>query len=167
MVNDTILIMDKQPQFKLTFFHYVLMLFPLWIGVLILAVYGGLNYSGFCFEKMRYLSNEEKIQSVFNAYNSNDKIPVETSDRGTQFYRHIQYKNFEEFTQKNPNCCQVNPGGPYDLPPPEFLDRITGFHSGDTVVLNFKVYYLDENNQKKSKIAKTESVLKNCGKIKW
>jgi hypothetical protein len=154
--------MDKQPQFKPSFFHYVLMLFPLWMGVLILAVYGGLNYSGFCFEKMRYLSDEEKIRLVFDYQNSRDYMPIENYS-----YRQIKYKNFEEFRQKNPNCCHVNPGGGYDLPPPEFLDRITGFHSGDAIVLNFKVRYLDNSKQQKSQVIRFENSPTNCGKVRW
>ena len=138
--------------------------------VLLLSIFlisASLNYSGFCFKEMRYLTNEEKIRFVFDYQNSRDTMPIDTVNKETQYYKQIKYKSFEEFIRSHPNCCQVNPGGGYDLPPPEFLDRITGYNSGDVIVLNFEVRYLDENNNGQSRKFKFENALQNCGEIKW
>ena len=135
--------------------------------VSVTTLYFGLNYSKFCFKQMRYLSDKEKIQMAFNYQNNRERIPIETVDKGTQYYRQIRYDNFEEFIQKNPNCCQVNPGGGYDLPPANFLDRITGYNSGDAIVLNFEVRYLDDKGNQKSKIIKFENAPQNCGAVRW
>ena len=72
--------------------------------VSVTTLYFGLNYSKFCFKQMRYLSDKEKIQMAFNYQNNRERIPIETVDKGTQYYRQIRYDNFEEFIQKNQNC---------------------------------------------------------------
>jgi hypothetical protein len=116
---------------------------------------------------MRYLSNEEKIRLVFEYQNNRTKMPVETTDKGTQYYEQVKYKNFEEFVKMNPNCCQINPGGGYDTPPPDFLERITGFDAHDVIVTNFEMRYLDEKGNQKSRAIKFENTLQNCGAIMY
>jgi hypothetical protein len=145
--------------------YLFLLLWGLPLGVLV--TYFGLNYSGFCFAKMRYLTNDEKIRIVFDYQNNREEIPIETERKGTQYYSQIPYNTFEEFIVNNPDCCQVNPGGGYDLPPPDFLDRITGYNAGDAIVLNYKIRYLDDNGRPRSTTMKLESALQNCGKAKW
>jgi hypothetical protein len=61
-------------------------------------------------------------------------------------------------------CCSVNPGGGYEVPPTKFLDRILGYDSGDVVVINFKVRYLDENGSLKTGEKRFDNYLENCGK---
>ncbi|MBW4452021.1 MAG: hypothetical protein KME55_04670 [Nostoc indistinguendum CM1-VF10] len=63
-----------------------------------------------------------------------------------------------------PECCSVNPGGPYEVPPTEFLDRILGYDSGDVVVTNFKVRYLNENDSLETAEVRFDNYLQNCGK---
>jgi hypothetical protein len=116
---------------------------------------------------MSYLTDEEKIKFAFNYHNKRETIPIDTPSKGTQYYKQIRYASFEEFIKKNPGCCKVNPGGGYDLPPPSFLDRITGYNSADAIVLEFDVRYLDKKGNKKTKKIKIENNLQNCGSIKW
>lgn len=131
--------------------------------LLILFVYFGLNYSGFCFAEKRYLSNEEKIRAVFDYQNKRTdllyRVHVEPNNN-----KYIPYKSFDEYIALYPECCSVNPGGPYEVPPAKFLDRIFGYHSGDIVVTNFQVRYLDENGSLKTAEVRFDNYLENCGK---
>ena len=140
---------------------------------LILFVYFGLNYSGFCFAEKRYLSNEEKIREEFDYQNSRDTLPLDNPpdpkhvlDKSFGGYNlaHIKYKSFDEYIALYPECCSVNPGGPYEVSPEEFLDRILGYNSSDVVVINFKVRYLDENGSLKTGEKRFDNYLQNCGK---
>lgn len=146
---------------------YKLAILVLPLGIILLVVFM-LNYSGFCFLKMRWLSKREKIEAVFNYYNTRKTLPAEIFRNGIltiKSYNHIQYSSFEDYIQKYPNCCVVNPGGGYDLAPPSFIDRILGFNSGDVVVIGFEIRYLDKNNRIKTKKFTTENFISNCGKI--
>ena len=133
------------------------------IPVAILTLISGLNYSGFCFEEGRYLSDKERIRLIFDAINSQTSLPVLTVDRGTQYYDHLPYASFDDYLAENPDCCKINPGGWYDLPPPTLLDRISGEYSGKVIVINFKVRYLDENGELRMQNIKSESKSENCG----
>ena len=130
-----------------------------------LVTFFSLNYSGFCFDQMRYLSNEEKIRLVFEHQNDGTTIRIVDANNRMHKYEKIRYSNFEEFVQENPNCCRINPGGSYDIPPDRFSERITGFNSGDLIVLNFKIRYWDEKGNQHSKTVESLNRLRNCGKI--
>lgn len=131
-------------------------------GVLLslVFIYFGLNYSGFCFAEKRYLSDEEKIRAEFDYQNSRDTLPLDNFPDP----KHIKYKSFDEYVALYPECCSVNPGGPYEVAPVEFLARILGYNSGDVVVINFQVRYLDENGLLKTVENRYENYSRNCGK---
>jgi len=141
--------------------------------LLILFVYFGLNYSGFCFAEKRYLSDEEKVRAVFDYQNSRDTLPLDNApdpkhvlDKSFDGYNlaHIKYKSFDEHIALYPECCSLNPGGGYEVPPTKFLDRIFGYNSDDVVVINFQVRYLDENGSLKTGEKRFDNYLENCGK---
>jgi len=119
---------------------------------------------------MRYLIDEEKFRFLFEMSN-NQKTANLVFYRKTKIvyknYQRIKYENFEDFMEKNPDCCAINPGSPYELPPPKFFDRITGFNNGDVIEMNYIVSYIDENGHIKSQKTKTIGILQNCGEIKW
>lgn len=133
--------------------------------LLILFLYFGLNYSGFCFAEKRYLSNEEKIKAVFDYQNKRTDLLIRVNvERSSNKY--IKYESFNEYIKENPNCCEVNPGGVYDIPPPSFLYPIFGGSpSGDVVVINFKVRYLNEKGKQRAKEIRFENLVTNCGKV--
>lgn len=133
------------------------------VVLLIISIYFGLNYSGFCFAEQRYLSDEEKIRAVFDYQNSRDTLPIDNFP-GIEYPKHIKYKSFDEYIALYPECCSVNLGGPYEIPPRKFLDRIFGYNSGDVVVINFQVRYLDENGSLKTGENRFDNYLQNCGK---
>lgn len=134
---------------KITYNAYILnSLLIIGIFLTFLSVYFIINYSGFCFAKMRYLSDQEKIKSAFDYHNFN-RIPQKLADKNKQNYKYIEYESFDKYYKENSDCCQINPGGPYELPPPSLWDRLLGYHSGDVIVINYKARYLDRNNQQK------------------
>jgi hypothetical protein len=125
----------------------------------------GLNYSGFCFAKNRYLSDEEKFQLIFK-YHQNNSIERNIFNN-EKWVADIRFQSFSEYRRKNPDCCRKNPGGPYELPPPSLLDRITGYNSGDVIVMQFKARYLNGSGRVRVRRYKVEHLLQNCGEIKW
>jgi hypothetical protein len=129
---------------------------------LVLLILASLNYSGFCFKEMRYLSDSEKVKIVFNYQNSREFLPLERS-----LPKHIRYESFEQYLRLYPNCCTVGSDGFYDVPPSSFIDRILGYDSRDIVVINFNVRYLDKFGHQQVEKAQFENVLTNCGDIKY
>lgn len=116
---------------------YEIAILTLPLGI-ILSVFFTLNYSGFCFKEFRYLSDRELMESLFNIWNSSylDNVNFEILERKNR------YANFDEFLAKHPNCCEVDPGGPYDMGAPFFIDRITGYDSGKVISFEFKEEYI-------------------------
>lgn len=140
--------------------------------LLIPFVYFGLNYSGFCFAQMRYLSDEEKIRAEFDFQNNRDTLPLDNApnpehvkDKSFDGYNlaHIKYKSFDEHIALYPECCSVNPGGPYEVSQANFFDRIFGYNSGDVVVIYFHARYLDENGKIETVENRFENYSRNCG----
>ncbi len=139
------------------------------IPLTILGIFYSLNYSGFCFAKMRYLSDEEKLKIAFAYINNEDTLPVYI-DRRIKSYEHIKYANFDEYIKENPNCCSINYGEAYKsvkssfIPESSFLDRISGLGFRDLIVINFKVRYLDENGNQRVQEVRLGNTLRNCGR---
>jgi hypothetical protein len=112
-------------------------LFAFLFFVVLIFVYGALNYSGFCFKEMRYLSDEEKIRIA------RDSIIIEQTSPGMRcdiigpnkkeaVREIIPYKNADEFIRENPDWFQVlvpRDGCFADDPAPTILDRVRGSYS--------------------------------------
>lgn len=98
------------------------------ISICLLIIILGLNYFDFCFNKMRFLSDDEKIKLAINEvlteYPSKDysekfygNLPIYDQDADLHLYGYgssggvpkhpIAYLSLEEFISLNPNCCQV------------------------------------------------------------
>ncbi|NEP80187.1 MAG: hypothetical protein F6K39_19680 [Okeania sp. SIO3B3] len=136
------------------------------LGVLfaLFLLYAGLNYSGFCFAQMRYLSDEDKFRKEFERVNKLETAFIrerQNNENGGQRYERIKEESFEQFMESNPDCCTIRPSGIASL----WL-RITGFHSGEVIVMNSTVYYLDENGKRRSQESKRKIILQNCGQ-RW
>ena len=85
----------------------------------LIALNMGLNYSGFCKAEMRWLKDEEFIQIAmresFDSYGSfptrRMKVEFEKGRYQHQIVRDvIQYENFHDFQERNPDCCEVTDG---------------------------------------------------------
>lgn len=131
------------------------------VSFALFLIYAGLNYSGFCFAKMRYLSDEDKFKKYFFEIVQRDTILINEG----QNYKRIKYESFEEFMESNPDCCAMVPSpGAYKTA--NFWPRITGFHSGEVTVMNYTIYYLDENGEQRSLESKMKVIQQNCGQ-RW
>lgn len=143
-----------------------ILLLTLYLGIP-LAIFGyfGLNHSGFCFAQMRYLSDEEKIRLAFNSINNAEKLAVQIKDGQTVYREHIPYKSFDEYFKENPDCCKIQPLEGSKFAPPWFLERIFGFYSGEIIVTNFKVRYIDDEGKRRIQEIHVAESLENCGNI--
>ncbi|MBD2611868.1 MAG: hypothetical protein RMY62_020225 [Nostoc sp. ZfuVER08] len=139
---------------------FLLIGFPLTI----LSIYFSFNYSGFCFAKMRYFSDYDKIKLAFDSLNSAEQLRIKFAGK-MQYHEFIKYESFDEYIKENPDCCAINPPGGVEAPPDSFLTRILGLHSGKYVQINFKVRYLDERGLQTSQEITSDFALENCGKV--
>ncbi|NEP80188.1 MAG: hypothetical protein F6K39_19685 [Okeania sp. SIO3B3] len=139
------------------------------LGVLfaLFLLYAGLNVSGFCFAKIRYLSDEDKFRQEFERLNWPGKVFLkdrQNKEKGGQRYEKIKYESFEQYMESNPNCCAMRSSSgstsPWDW------KRITGVHGGEVTVMNYTIYYLDENGKRRSQKMIFETVQGNCGE-RW
>lgn len=83
----------------------------------LLVVVGSLNYSGFCYKQMRYISDAELIE-----------MSIQFSiDHREKFAK--RWPSVEMFLEENPECCSV---AKYEGS--SFIDRITGNEIVDYIV---------------------------------
>lgn len=136
-------------------------------SVIVIISFLAINYSGFCFKSMRKIDSTEKIKITFEQWNKMKKIRANIDGKELLVLRYSEYKDFKDFLDKNPDCCKVNPTGSFDLPPPSFWDRVTGYHSGETVVLDFFTDVVDKSRRVRKAKVRIERNFQNCGEIKW
>ena len=99
-------------------------------GLALFCIYGALNYSGFCFKKMRYLSDDEKIRMAIAVVN---KIGGRhyTGEGPVKYMETIPYESVDVFLRENPDCCTVVPFAGFKNVtglawPPTFWERFCG-----------------------------------------
>ena len=126
-----------------------------------------LNYSSFCFREFRYLSSEEKMESLFNIWNNSLYETILIDGEYIALERKNTYASFDEFLQKHPNCCEIDPGGPYDMGPPNFINRITGFDSGTVIRFKFNEELIAPDGNILTKEIQILDRLQNCGESRW
>lgn len=126
-----------------------------------------LNYSGFCFRELRYLSDREQMESLFSIWNRSifDNIVIDGEFKVLE--RKNRYASFDEFLAKHPNCCHIDPGGPYDMGAPFFIDRITGYDSGTVISFKFNEEYIEPNGNIITQEIQVLDRLQNCGESRW
>lgn len=146
-------------------------------GFGVLALIGILSYSGFCFKKMRYISDNEKIRIAIAAINKNKTKTYFNTDFKPYKYRiSIPYPDVDTFLAENPSCCSVVPyagfGSETDEPvPPGFSERILGRYNCAVRIRYTYVYLegpLDEDRNKGPAQKYTEERIgdfhmNNCG----
>ena len=130
-------------------------------------IFFALNYSGFCFRELRYLSSKEKMESLFNIWNKSvfDNIVIDGEFKVLE--RKNRYANFDEFLKKHPNCCEVDPGGPYNMGAPFFINRITGYDSGTVISFKFNEEYIEPDGNIITQEIHILDSLQNCGESRW
>ncbi|MDB9376025.1 hypothetical protein [Nodularia sphaerocarpa] len=137
--------------------------------IAIVSCYFALNYSGFCFAQMRFISDEEKIKLFFDQINFQQSILVnglsQNFDTNLTYIQIVPYGSFSEYVKKYPHCCGINTKNGYDLAPPDFIDRIFGYNSGDVVTIIYNAVYEDLKTGRKVKNLIYEESIQNCGSI--
>lgn len=137
------------------------------VGMGVFIVLPVLNYSGMCVSEGRWLSDDEKIRNILSVVTQNERIAIKTEKKGTQYFNKAKKESVDDFLENNSNCCAVNPkSGPYDLPPPTFMQRVTGFNAAEPIEIKYQTSYVDENGDIKNTSTKEIYLLTNCGKIR-
>lgn len=90
------------------------------IPIIVLLVYGGarlgLNYSGYCYEKKRYIDDKEKLEiAVTYILEGYPRVVDIYEQRGNKLIfmdrdfpkNPIRYNSITEFLEMNPDCCEV------------------------------------------------------------
>ena len=137
----------------------------------------GMNYTGYCHAKNRYLSEQEKveagIQFVLDGYPPSLQFARTETINGVAEELvswkipeyPVRYKNAVEFKALNPACCElvkvINVPGE-GIIKHSILDRLSGFFS-DFVIIKFKVRYVDDGQEKNADSSMSVSIA-NCGK---
>ena len=140
------------------------------------------NYSGFCWSKKRYLSDQEKINSAIDyrlswypqgveIYEVIDDKKIYVAPRSIPI-NPVYYKDRKEFLASNKNCCEahkslthsidLNDGEPIKIP---FFRRILGFTS-DLIHIKYLVKYKDSDGDIVSQLHSTSMPVSNCGNAK-
>jgi len=136
--------------------------------LLIPILLGGLNHSGMCLKKGRWLNSEEKILAALNYHMNRISIPVYTRGRGylrADNYKQIFYQNPQEYLAQHPDCCVLNTQEPHDMQKPSLWGHLSGAFGG-VVVLDYSFRYLDESGAERMGKTKFENQISNCGDIK-
>ncbi|PHV63414.1 hypothetical protein [Cyanobacterium aponinum] len=108
------------------------------------------------------------MESLFNIWNqSSFSKSIRIKGEYKILERKNRYANFDEFLAKHPNCCEVDPGGPYDMGAPFFIDRITGYDSGKVISFEFKEEYIYPDGNIRTEKIHILDRLQNCGESRW
>ncbi len=134
---------------------------PVLILVALFSIPAGLNYSGFCFAKSRWLSDEELMRPQVASVNR--RAVLQDSEHFPNVAR-IPYQSVEELITKNPNCCKIlDRSAAANYFGLTAFDSLMGANRG-VVLVQFEDNYLDNQGQAKSTPAKWLVPITNCGK---
>ncbi|MBL1405984.1 MAG: hypothetical protein COC00_008370 [Rhizobiales bacterium] len=129
-----------------------------------LVVLQTLVYNGFCVAERRWLGEQEMFdiakQRVFEHYPPQSfRVPGVFSKK---IERHVQYKDFDDFVNRNPNCCRLSQTGWKGLSV-DFIYRLRGYSAG-FVRVEYAADADKLNSDAKSEIAGTVAFFKARGK---
>jgi hypothetical protein len=93
-----------------------------------------LNITGYCWERSKYISYEEKIKAIYGQI---------STARGTvvnPLVDFIPYSSFEEFSKENPDCCEVNYVGAGEIGNPGLFRSLMDKHY-ERIKVKYKIFY--------------------------
>jgi hypothetical protein len=165
-----------------------------WTAIVVLVIPLGyctriaaLNYSGYCFEQDRYLSDDERIRMGIDGVLSNYQLirfvpeempapgrPAPSQQRnfrardakGIEITQDqlILYRDAEEFVALNPGCCNFGPHGLYgDFGAPDLWMKVTGYDAG-YFNAKYQIRYRDSTGQIQSGWTGVTYHVMNCGR---
>jgi len=137
------------------------------LGLLFLVIiFFTLNYLGFCYSTMRFISDQEKIEAAvrWTIRKESVVIPIKT-DRGTTYTSvpFERYSTVQDFLRRNPSCCRVGITSGDDIPKPSFIRRILGLYA-DIVEVNLTVSYTTNGESKVVPVRRSWAVTA-CGRV--
>lgn len=137
------------------------------LGLLVLMItFFTLNYHGFCYSTMRFISEREKIEAAvrWTIRKESVVIPIKT-DRGTT-YTSIpfeRYSTVQDFLRRNPSCCRVGITSGDDIPEPSFIRRILGLYA-DIAEVKLTVNYIGNGEATVAEVKESWAVTA-CGRV--
>lgn len=142
-----------------------------------LVIVGSLNYSGFCFKKMGYVSDDEAIKVLLA-----DFLRTKITSESLSFYPYgyrgpmITDNMARQFVDSNPDCCRAIHIRNWKtftdgslLPGNSWFDRICGLGGAIVVEVKHKgIFYPDKPSIYLKDLYKEQprrSIITNCGEI--
>lgn len=123
-----------------------------------------LSLSGFCFSQRRFLTDQEyfdiAISKIMSLYCYQLMTPV------TKCVPPIRYKDAADFRARNPDCCKfVRHNSDYaGSGIVTFSQRLSG-DAARSVLVNFKIDYVDADGSPQHTIGNALVVVGNCGNL--
>lgn len=140
----------------------------------IVGIRAGLNYSGFCWEQKRWLSDEEIIRGAITELLSwkTDTVQPHRFSPSIEVNL-INETSVEEFLAKNPECCKISNGDDAvfleavsnssdGILVPEWDAKLLGQYR-NSVAINYTQNYLDSGNHLTSRKKTAFVSMQNCG----
>lgn len=146
--------------------HKVALLFISAIGVVFSV--GTLSYQGFCFRRLRFLSQQEYFDAAIKQVIESSSAQL-VIKRGamTEFIsvKTRPYESVSQFYQMNPDCCRIvahNTGdkGPYTT----FTQRLFGY-AAVVVSVSYVLNYVDQGGDFRSADNSMQAAVTNCGNV--
>lgn len=139
-------------------------------------IWGGINYSGYCFAQSAYLSNDAIVRSAIPVFL--DSYPpiisytdIEKGPDGfmSRLFRKrpsnsIPYLSIDDFLQVNPECCKLSAGGP-EGDSPSAWQRFTGGISG-FVFVEYNVRFIGRDGARRTQKVSEFIPVSNCGRMR-
>jgi hypothetical protein len=113
----------------------------------VLMVVEVLNVSGFCYRKMRYVSEKELINSA---------VMLNLARHDPHGERNKMYETLDDFFRANPNCCKVSYYNQFIAP----LARLFGLYE-----VAVSVHYKISDTNEKYKYYSVDVLMSACGGI--
>jgi hypothetical protein len=127
---------------------------------------GTLNHSGFCFGKLRYLSDDEKIDAAVDHLAAGDLLHWYRVGPQPDDWRAVHMDRPEtvhDFLAADPDCCRIVPGGG-DGRRPTFLGRVLGQVS-DVVEIDHVRHFVDDRGVVQAEPVRSCAYVSPCGTV--
>jgi hypothetical protein len=123
------------------------------------------NYSGFCIGQMRFLGEEEIIDTAIGDVIAKQRSRIVTRTPDEPVPRTLPYDSVAQFKSENPACCKIVPhNSGLEVKLVTLAHRIWG-EAASTVSIAYVRNYVDVDGSSKSATVRAQPVIGNCGKV--